>query len=209
VKAGVRALGVAESYRGDESTLAGSVVRVSRVVDGVIFGTCTVGGIDATETLVSMVERLDRADVRYLLLAGIALAWFNLVDLREVSERVDRPVVSVTFEESPGLEPALREAFDGAALDERLAVYRRQPDRERVTVNDETVFVRAVGLAAVDGESLVQNRSGSRAWPPAPRTASSSPNHGTDSRRSADGRPPLDLKGRPVGNRGYVTVPAG
>ena len=146
MKAGVRALGVAESYRGDESTLAGSVVRASRVVDGVIFGTCTVGGTDATETLVSMVERLDRADVRYLLLAGIALAWFNLVDLREVCERVDRPVVSVTFEESPGLEPALREAFDGAALDERLAVYRRQPDRERVAVNDETVFVRAVGI---------------------------------------------------------------
>jgi endonuclease V-like protein UPF0215 family len=146
VKAGVRALGVAESYRGDESTLAGAVVRASRVVDGFVFGTCTVGGTDATETVHSLVERLDRADVRYLLCAGVAPAWFNLLDLPAIYERVDRPVLSVTFEESPGLESALREAFDGPALDERLATYRRQPDRRPVTVNGERVFVRSVGV---------------------------------------------------------------
>jgi endonuclease V-like protein UPF0215 family len=145
VKAGVRALGVAESYRDEQSTLAGAVVRASRVVDGFVFGTCTVGGSDATESVVGMVERLDREDVRYLLVAGIAPAWFNLLDLRRIHDAVDRPVLSVTFEESPGLEPALREAFEGAALDERLAVYRRQPDRQRVHVDGETVFVRSVG----------------------------------------------------------------
>jgi len=43
VKAGVRALGVAESYRGERSTVAGAVVRASRAVDGFVFGTVTVG----------------------------------------------------------------------------------------------------------------------------------------------------------------------
>lgn len=145
MKAGVRALGVAESYRNEQSTLAGAVVRASRVVDGFVFGTCTVGGTDATATVESLVRRLDRADVRYLLLAGIAPAWFNLFDLPRLHDCLDRPVLSVTFEESPGLEPALREAFDDT-LEERLAVYRRQPDRQQVSVNDHTVFVRAVGL---------------------------------------------------------------
>jgi endonuclease V-like protein UPF0215 family len=145
VKAGVRALGIAESYRDERSTLAGAVVRASRVVDGFVFGTCTVGGSDATETVVEMVDRLGREDVRYLLVAGIAPAWFNVLDLPRIHEATERPVLSVTFEESPGLESALREAFNGDELEERLAVYRRQPDRQRVSVNDETVFVRAVG----------------------------------------------------------------
>jgi endonuclease V-like protein UPF0215 family len=156
VKAGVRALGVAESYRDDESTLGGAVVRASRVVDGFVFGQCTVGDTDATESVVSMVERLDRADVQYLLLAGIAPAWFNLLDLPDIHDRVDRPVLSVSFEESPGLKPALREAFSGTALAERLTVYRRQPARRQVTVEDGTVFVRAVGLDSSDAADVVR-----------------------------------------------------
>ena len=156
MKAGVRAIGVAESYREADSTLAAAVVRASRVVDGLAFDTCAVGGTDATETVVSLVDRLDREDARYLLLAGVAPAWFNFFDLPAIRERVDRPVVSVGFEESDSLEPALRAAFDGDALDERLAVYRRQPDRRPVELDDGTVYVRAAGLDAEEAADVVR-----------------------------------------------------
>jgi endonuclease V-like protein UPF0215 family len=146
VKAGVRALGLAESYRGEDSTLAGAVVRADRTTDGFVFDTWTVGGTDATDTVISSIDRLGREDVRYVFFSGVAPAWFNLVDLVAVHESVDRPVLSVSFEASPGLEAALREAFSGDALEDRLAVYRRQPPRRRVSVNDETVFVRTAGL---------------------------------------------------------------
>jgi len=146
VKSGVRALGVAESFSGDRSTLAGAVVRASRVVDGFVFGTCTVGGTDGTETVGSLFEDLGREDVQYVLVSGIAPAWFNVLDLHALHQRVDRPVISVTYEESEGLEPALREAFDGDALETRLDTYRRQPIRRELGVNDETVFVRSVGI---------------------------------------------------------------
>ncbi|PSP54317.1 DUF99 domain-containing protein [Halobacteriales archaeon QH_7_68_42] len=137
MKAGVRALGIAESFRGDESTLAGAVVRASRVTDGFVFGSCTVGGTDATDAVRSLLDRLDREDVRYVLLAGIAPAWFNLLDLPAIRESADRPVLSVTFEES-------------------LAVYRRQPERRRLTVNDERVFVRAVGCDGSEATDVVR-----------------------------------------------------
>ncbi|MDS0279126.1 DUF99 family protein [Halomicroarcula sp. S1AR25-4] len=147
MKAGVRALGVAESYRESTSHLAGTVVRASRVVDGFVFDTCTVGGRDATETICAMVDRLDREDVRYLLVAGIAPAWFNVLDLHAIQGRTDLPTISVTFESSPGLEGAIREAFDDPdAVAARLDTYRAQPDRRPVTVNGETVYVRAVGI---------------------------------------------------------------
>jgi len=156
VKAGVRALGVAESYRQDTSTLAGAVVRADRVVDDVVFASCTVGGTDATEAVATLVDRLDRPDVRYLLVAGIAPAWFNVLDLHALHERVDRPVLSVTFEESAGLADAIREAFDGEAASRRLATYHAQPDRRRVDVDGETVFVRSVGLRDDDAAEVVR-----------------------------------------------------
>lgn len=156
MKAGSRALGVAESYRGDRSTLAGAVVRADRVLDDLVFASCTVGGTDATAAVADLAVGLDRPDVRYVLVAGIAPAWYNVVDLRAVHDAADRPVISVTFEESNGLEAALRAEFSGAELDERLATYRRQPERRCLAVNDETVFVRAVGVPDDEARDVVR-----------------------------------------------------
>ena len=152
MKSGVRALGIAESYRGDSSTLAGVVCRASRVIDGFVFGSCRVGGTDATAAMVDCWERLDREDVRYVLIAGIAPAWYNLVDLSAVHDAVGRPVLSVSFEESAGLASAIKEEFDGEAAEQRLETYRELPERERVTVDGEELYVRAVGLDAAPAE---------------------------------------------------------
>lgn len=173
MKSGVRALGIAESYRGQsaagsagtassdpDSVLAGAVVRADRVVDGLAFEACSVGGTDATATIRSLVRSIGRADVRYVLLAGIAPAWFNIVNVRHLADVLDRPVLSVSFESSPGLETALREHFEEEALAERLATYRAQPSRHAVTVgsddDDDRVFVRAAGCDVAEATRVVQ-----------------------------------------------------
>jgi len=157
MKAGVRALGIAESYRGSTSTLAGAVARASRVVDGFVFGRCTVGGSDATAAVVAMVERLDRADVRYLCCSGLALAWFNVLDLHRLHDETGLPVLAVTYEESEGLTSAIREAFDDPdTVADRLATYEAQPPRRRVTVNGEAVYVRSVGIDDGDANDVIR-----------------------------------------------------
>jgi endonuclease V-like protein UPF0215 family len=155
VKSGTRTLGVAVSG-GQTATIAGAVVRVDRVVDGFAYATCEVGGRDATAAVESLLAELAREDIQYLLTAGVAPAWFNLLDLPRLAETFDGPVVAVSFEQSPGLEPALREQFDGEALADRLAVYERQPPRERVAVGDETVWVQAAGCNVTTARELVQ-----------------------------------------------------
>ena len=164
MKPGVRALGVAESYPGTtpasegvRSTLAGAVVRADRVVDGLSFSTCTVGGVDATAAVARLWADLDRPDVRYLLLSGVAPAWYNLLDLESLHERTDRPVLAVTFEPSDEpLEEALTRAFSGRALERRLETVERLPPRSRLSVNDETVFVRAVGCGSSEARDVVR-----------------------------------------------------
>lgn len=156
MKAGTRALGVAESFRDETSTLAGVVVRASRIVDGFSFSSCTVGGDDATDAVIGLYRRLDREDVRYVVVGGVALAWYNIVDLERVHRATDRPVLSVTFEESDGLEPSFRAEFDGDALDWRLDAYERLPPRRPVDVGDETVFVRNVGVDDSEADRVVE-----------------------------------------------------
>lgn len=160
MKPGTRVLGVAESYRadraaGDLSTLAAAVVRADRVVDGFVFGSLTVGGTDGTEAVCELFSELDREDVQYVLCAGIAPAWYNLLDLREIHERTGVPVCTVSFEDSPGLEVPLEEAFSGEALDRRLAVYDRQPPREPIGINDHERYWRGVGLDSEEARTLL------------------------------------------------------
>ena len=154
MKQATRAVGIAESAGDGESTLAAAVVHADRTVDGLEYGRCTVGGLDATDTACSLLSRLDRPDAQYVLLAGIAPAWFNLFDLDRIHERVDRPVVSVSFEASAGLDAALAREFDGDALVTRRDIYERQPPRTNVTVNDDELWVRAVGTD--DPEPIVR-----------------------------------------------------
>jgi len=158
MKPGTRALGVAESFDGgdDRSVICGAVLRADRTADGFAFDSCAVGGTDATAAIESLFLRLGREDVRYLVIAGIAPAWFNVVDLHHLSAAVDRPVLSVSFESSPGLEPALREQFSGDALDRRLRTYRAQPPRRRLTVDGGDVWVRAVGVDDDRAERIVR-----------------------------------------------------
>jgi len=157
MKSGARAVGVAESFPRDAaaSTLAGAVVRADRTVDGLAFSTCTVGGTDATDSIAECYRRLDREDVRYVLVAGVALSWYNLLDPARLHRTIDRPVIAVTFEESSGLEDALREAFEGEALEARLDRYRALPDRQSTTVDDRPLFYRAVGVDAEEAEAVL------------------------------------------------------
>jgi len=155
-KPGSRTLGVAASDGPDRSQLAGAVVRADRVVDDLVFAQCTTGGSDATVACCRLWDRLDRDDIQWLMLAGIAPAWFNLIDLSALAEYADRPAVAVSFEASQGLAEPLRKQFDGDERDRRLAVYNRLPDRKAVDLNGQTVYARAVGISDSEVDELLR-----------------------------------------------------
>jgi endonuclease V-like protein UPF0215 family len=149
VTAPSRTLGIAFSDGDRTSRIAGAVVRGDGTLDGLAFERCAVGGTDATDAAIDLFDALGREDVRHVACAGVAPAWFNILDLRRLHEALDRPVYAVSYEPSPGLEPALREAFDGDALARRLDVYRSLPPRvpvEREEPRRDPLFVRAVGI---------------------------------------------------------------
>ena len=206
MKAGARAVGVAESYEGDASTLGAVVVRRDRAVETISFGECTVGGLDATEGVGDVVDSLARPDARYVFVAGVALAWYNVLDLHALHDRLDRPLLAVGFEASEGLEPALREAFDGDALDARLDRYRALPPRQPVAVDHSTdasedddegasdgdaeedagdvVYVRALGVGDEHAAEVVRGFTHESGRPEPVRVAREIARAGDDLRRS-------------------------
>ena len=155
-KPGSRAVGIAASDGPEYSQLCGTVVRADRGAEDFVFARCTTGGSDATAACRSLFDRLDRPDARWVLLAGIAPAWFNVIDLEAVSKAADRPVIAVAFEDSEGLESALREHFSGAELDQRLETYRALPPRERLAICDTELWVRTVGIESAAAADVLR-----------------------------------------------------
>lgn len=151
-KQGIRALGVAESFRQGEkaSTLAGVVMRSDRVVDGIAFGRTNVGGDDATGSIASLYRRLARNDINLVMVSGAILSLYNIIDVDALSTKTRLPVVCLTYKETAGIEGSIRRHFQGAAATRKLRAYRRLGKRTAIRLKTgKRVFVRASGL---DGE---------------------------------------------------------
>jgi endonuclease V-like protein UPF0215 family len=131
-------------------------MRADLRVDGLAYAKATVGGDDGTEAVLSLYRQLDRSDVNALILSGAALSWFNIIDLQQVFEKTQRPLVCLTYEESPGLEKYIREYF--SCPDEKLRRYRALGVRHSLRLKTGyEVFVRTFG-ASLDDSRILLNK---------------------------------------------------
>jgi hypothetical protein len=153
-KKGLRALGIAESYAGRTiSTLAGVVMRKDLRIDGVVFGTVTVGGRDATDAVIGMVEELNRKDINLILLSGCVIAWFNVMDPGRIHEVTGMPVICVTYEASEGLSADIRYHFPEDH--DRIAAYESLGERSPVLLHTkQTIYLRSWGMTLPDAERI-------------------------------------------------------
>jgi len=155
-KRGIRALGIAESFRIgvlERSCLAGVVMRADLVVDGFVFGSATLGGDDATDAVVGMFYRLGRNDINVIMLRGVIISLFNIIDIDRVHRETGVPVVGLTFEESEGLEHHIKHHFP-QSWQQKIQQYHKIGGRKKVVLKTgSTLYIRTAG---VDDKQAVQ-----------------------------------------------------
>ncbi len=146
-KKGLRALGIAESFKkgeGKRAVLAGVVMRGDLQIDGIGLSTITVGGLDGTDGVLDIFKGLDRTDINLVLLNGCVISLFNLVDIFRVFDEIGVPVICVTYGESKGLEKYFKEFED---CEKRMEIYKRLGSRTPVKLRTgHEVLVRCAGI---------------------------------------------------------------
>jgi hypothetical protein len=149
-KKGIRVFGIAESFKEfdtkKKSTLAGVVMRRDLIIDGVVFGNATLKGNDSTENILSMFKSLKRDDVNCIMLDGLIISMYNIVDGELIQNKTGLPVIAITFEDSKGLEDNIRYHFpDESKL--KLEQYGKLGKRDRVMLKTgKPLFIRYWGL---------------------------------------------------------------
>ena len=81
-KKGIRVLGIAESFGKTSacSTLAGIVMRRDMIIDGMVFGNAPIEGNDSTQNIMSMYRSLKRNDINCIMLDGLVISMYNIID---------------------------------------------------------------------------------------------------------------------------------
>ena len=156
-KNGMRGLTIAESFRQDsqKSVLAGIVVSNDFVIDGFVLGGATIKGDDATDEIISMYAKLDRNDISFLIISGLVISLYNMVDVKKISNTIDIPVIGVTYSDSGTLDETIKNHFPDD-YDKKIIEYRKIGVREKISLKTgNDLFVRYEGCTSTECKQLL------------------------------------------------------
>lgn len=156
-KKGLRGLAIAESFRqnSEKSILSGIVMRRDFLIDGFVFGTTTLNGNDATDAILKMYDDLDRPDISYVLISGLIISMYNVIDIKKIHESLQLPIIGVTYNESQGLEDAIKHHFPEDYVS-KIKEYQKLGNREKISLHTSSdIFVRREGCTLHDAKYLL------------------------------------------------------
>ena len=156
-KKGIRGLSIAESFtqNSKKSVLVGIVMRRDLVIDGFVFGKTTISGNDATDEILQMYEKLNRFDVSYLLISGVIISLYNIVDIKKIHEKLKIPVIAITYNDSSGIEGALKHHFKDKAKP-KIEEYQKLEERTKIKLKTNyEVYTRTEGCTFSEAKNLL------------------------------------------------------
>ena len=156
-KKGLRGLAIAESFREEDktSTLAGVVMRRDFVIDGFVFGQTTIEGNDATNSILQMYKKLERDDISFLIISGLIISMYNIVDIKKIWNEITIPIIGVTYENSNGIENAIKFHFPDS-YKSKIEEYYNLGERIKVTLHTgHDLYVRIEGCTIQETKNLL------------------------------------------------------
>ncbi|MGB6464419.1 MAG: DUF99 family protein [Nitrosotalea sp.] len=156
-KKGLRGLAIAESFRETDlkSKLAGVVMRRDFIIDGFVFGKATIEGDDATDAMISMYENLDRNDISFILVSGLIISMYNIVDMKKLWKKIKMPIIGVTYEESDGMEEAIRHHFPDS-YESKITQYQNLGTRTKISLHTKhDIYLRVEGCDIKEAKKLL------------------------------------------------------
>ena len=156
-KKGLRGLAIAESFhqKSKKSILSGLVMRRDFLIDGFVFGETTLDGDDSTETILKMYEELNRPDVSYVLISGLIISLYNIIDIKKIHDLLKIPIIGVTYNDSEGMENAIKHHFPNS-YESKIKQYANLGKRDKITLHTSSdIFVRREGCDLNDVRYLL------------------------------------------------------
>lgn len=177
VKPEIRVLGIDDGVFTPHSNelvdVVGIVYRGGYWLDGFMHTKVQVDGLDATEKLVEMITSSPHySQLRVIMLNGVTLAGFNVVDIEELSQRVKLPVVAVT-RDKPNFDDIKKALQNLSHSEQRWSAIEKAGKMIKVRTRngEEPIYVHVAGLSEEDAKRILKSTSTRSNVPEALRVA--------------------------------------
>ncbi len=177
VKPEIRILGIDDGvFKPHTQGLAdiiGVVYRGGYWLDGVMKTEVEIDGTDATEKIASMItQSIHYNQLRVVMLDGVTFAGLNVVDIKELLQRVHLPVITITKEKP--LDEMIKKAIQKLPESKkRLDAITNAGKITAIHTHDDNqvAYMQVAGLSLEDAEKIVKNTSTRSSIPEALRVA--------------------------------------
>ncbi|BAI62018.1 conserved hypothetical protein [Methanocella paludicola SANAE] len=161
LKPELRILGIDDSpLLSKDILVVGAVMRGGDWLEGVVRTCITKDGLDATDKLAEMVTRSKHfGQIRVVMLNGVTMGGFNVVDMDVLSDKTGTPVISV-MRRMPDM-PSIRNALNNLSEpDLRYGLILKAGKAVEVsTTRGEPVFIQYKGIDEASAVEIVRSSS--------------------------------------------------
>ena len=156
IKKETRILGIDDSpfdkFRDKKVLIIGTVFRGGEFMDGLISTHADVDGNDATEKIFEMIERSKHRDqLHAIMIKGVAVGGFNVIDINELSKKTAMPVI-VVMKQKPNLEKiekALEKVNEGKKKMELIL-------KAGKIIKSRHLYIQSAGISGRDLADLIR-----------------------------------------------------
>jgi len=151
----------------------GVVFRGGYWLDGVMRTQVEIDGMDATEKIASMIVESPHYDqLRVIMLNGVTMAGFNVIDIDELYDKVKLPVIAVT-RNKPNFDDIERALQNLPYSQKRWKAIERAGKIVEVCTRsgEEPVYVHVAGISEEDAKRILRSTSTRSNVPEALRVA--------------------------------------
>jgi len=175
VKPEIRVLGIDDGqfvpHTAGEVIVVGVVFRGGLWVDGVMHTHVAVDGKEATDKLAEMINGSPhRRQLRLVMLNGITLAGFNLVDIKKLNEATGLPVIALTHDK-PDLNSVKDALKHVPNPEERWRIVLAAGEIYELKNHGSTVYVELAGITLGDAQKIIALTSTRSSFPEPLRVA--------------------------------------
>jgi endonuclease V-like protein UPF0215 family len=159
MKSQIRLIGIDDSpftFKDKYSSIIGVIMRGGSYIECILHNQVSVDGDDATFICKKMIEKTrHKKQLKAILLDGISLGGFNVVDINELFYCTTIPVITVTRDKPDfvKIEKALKKNFKD--WKDRLNLIKKGR-LHRVETNHNPIFVKCVGLTIKEAKEIIK-----------------------------------------------------
>lgn len=159
MKKQIRLLGIDDApfkFRDRKVDVIGVVMRGGEYLEGVIKKEVKIDGLDSTKKIIEMINNTrHKTQIKAIIIDGVALGGFNVIDIEKVYSETDVPVITVTRDKpnNKKIEIALKKHFSD--WKKRFDLITKG-ELYKIKTKHNPIFVKCAGIYADDTKEIIK-----------------------------------------------------